>query len=113
MPKKYSKRPKIECEICGEKNTNILHRHHLVEQTELNTNNDDFNLGILCPSCHSKVHDGSIKIIGVFPGTKPPLGRILVYINEQGICNVPSLEYEKPYYTPQPQSMKVDYAKKT
>jgi hypothetical protein len=97
-------RPKIECEICGEKNSKILHRHHLVERIELNTNNSDWNLGILCPSCHSKVHSGSIRIIGVFPSTKPPTGKTLVYVKD-GVCNIPSLEHAKPYYQPKPESM--------
>lgn len=91
------KRPKIECEICGEKDSKILHRHHFIEQTEINTSNHDFNLCILCPSCHSKVHEGSIEIIGVFPGTKPPTGRILVY-KKDGVCNVPGLENAIPPY---------------
>jgi hypothetical protein len=103
---RIKKRPKIECEICGETDERILHRHHIVERTEANTSNDDFNIAIICPTCHSKVHDKSIKIIGVFPGTRPPSGRILVYIKD-GVCNVPELENEQPYYTPKPPSMKV------
>lgn len=106
-----SKRPKIECEVCGEGDESALHRHHIIEQIELETSNDDFNLAILCANCHSKVHNGSIKIIGVFPGTRPPTGRILVYkIN--GVCNVPELENAEPYYKPKPIGMSVKYAKK-
>jgi hypothetical protein len=100
------KRPKIECEICGEGDSNILHRHHVVERGEINTSNDDFNLAVICPSCHSKVHDGSIRIIGVFPGTKPPTGRILVYVKD-GICNVPGMENAEPYFVHKPTTMKI------
>ena len=103
-PLMMKKRPKTECEICGEKDSNILHRHHIVERSELHTDNDDMNLVIACPSCHSKIHDGSIEIIGVFPGTRPPTGRILVY-KVDGVCNIPGMEDEKPYYVPKPQSM--------
>lgn len=105
-PLMLKKRPKIECEICGEKDSTILHKHHSVERTELNSDNDDMNLVIVCPSCHSKIHDQSIEIIGVFPGTRPPTGRILVY-KRDGVCNFPDLENEKPYYVPKPQSMKL------
>lgn len=100
------KRPKIECEICGEKDSNILHRHHIIERTELHTNNSDWNLAIICPTCHSKVHDGSIKIIGVFPGSKPPSGKILLFIKD-GICNVPGMEDAEPYYKPKPVATKL------
>lgn len=100
------KRPKTECEICGEKDTKILHRHHIVEQTELHTDNSDYNLAIICPSCHSKIHTGTIVIVGVFPSTQPPLGRTLVFINENGECNVPALKDAKPYYTPKTKQMK-------
>lgn len=73
------KRPKIVCEICGEKNTKVLDRHHIIPRTDPKCTNDDYNLAIICSSCHRKVHAGAIKIIGVFPGTKPPTGRILIY----------------------------------
>ena len=99
------KRPKTECEICGENNKATLHRHHIVERTEINTSNDDFNLAIICSNCHSKVHSGQIEIVGVFPGTKPPTGRILVY-KENGICNVPGLENEVSPYQHKPESMR-------
>ena len=100
------KRPKIECEICGEKDVAVLDRHHIVERTEVNSNNDDFNLCVICSSCHRKVHNKSIKIIGVFPGTKPPTGRILVYIKDR-VCNIPGMENAEPYYVPKLESIKL------
>jgi hypothetical protein len=102
-----AKRPKQQCEVCGEDDLSVLHRHHLIPRTELNTTNDDYNLGILCSNCHNKVHDGSIEIIGVFPGTKPPTGRILVF-KKDGVCNVPELENEEPYYSPKPIGMRLN-----
>ena len=92
------------CEICGEANKKILHSHHIVERTEMNTDNDDFNLCILCPSCHAKVHDKKLKIIGVYPGTRPPTGRILVY-ELNGACNIPGLN--EPYYVPKQKAMRL------
>ena len=98
------KRPKIVCEVCGEENQSVLHRHHIVERTEIETTNDDFNIAIVCANCHAKIHTGELEIVGVFPGTRPPTGRILVYrIN--GICNVPGMEDAVPP-RPKPQSMK-------
>lgn len=102
------KRPKIKCEIdgCDIINPDLLHRHHIIERTELNTDNDDFNIAIICSNHHNLIHLGRIKIIGVFPSTKPPTGRTLVYVKD-GVCNVPGLENAKPYYTPKPKSMRI------
>ena len=97
---------KINCEICGESNKKNLHLHHIVERTEVNCDNSDFNLACLCPSCHSKIHTNGIRIIGVFPSTKPG-GRLLIYVNELGICNVPGMENAEPYYVPKTLSMKI------
>jgi hypothetical protein len=99
------------CEICGESNKKILHNHHIVERTELNCDNSDFNLACICPSCHAKVHAKLIKLIGIFPSTKNN-GRLLVYIDERGICNVPGMEEAEPYYSPKPIFMKI-YDKET
>jgi 5-methylcytosine-specific restriction endonuclease McrA len=68
---------KCEIESCNE--VTNLHAHHIIERTEENTNNNIFNLAILCPNCHAKVHSGNIKIIGLFPSTKLPNKRTLVY----------------------------------
>ena len=96
---------KEQCEICGEKDEATLHAHHIVERTELNTSNDDMNTAVLCANCHNKLHLGTaLKIIGVFPSTKPP-GRMLIY-TLNGICNVPGMENEKPYYIPKNDSMR-------
>lgn len=102
------KRPKIRCEIesCDVTDPSLLERHHIVERTELHMDNDDMNLAVLCCNHHKLIDSGRLKIIGVFPGTRPPTGRILVYVLD-GVCNFPGLENEKPYYTPQPKSMKL------
>lgn len=112
MPKKknnltVSKRPKIECEICGENDRSVLERHHIIEQNEAECTNHDFNIAIICSNCHSKHHLGSLEIIGVLPGTKGITGRTLVYIKD-GKCNVPGID--KSYFDkirPKPKSMKI------
>jgi len=68
-----------KCEIDGCEETLNLHKHHIIERTEINTNNHSFNLAILCPNCHAKTHSNVLKIIGVFPSTKLPNKRTLVY----------------------------------
>jgi len=98
-------RPKTCCEVCGNTNKKILHRHHIVPRANANSDNSDWNLAILCPNCHSATHCEQINIIGVFPSTS---GKILVYVKD-GVCNVPGLENSKPYYTPKPKkSLLVD-----
>jgi hypothetical protein len=103
VQRKQRLKPSV-CEICGEKNPAVLHKHHIVERTDPNTSNDEMNLAIICANCHNKVHDGQIKIVGVFPSTQLPYKRTLIY-EQNGVSNVP--EITKPYYTPNPESMKV------
>ena len=99
------KRPKQECEVCGEKNIKVLHRHHIIERKEIGTSNDDFNLAVICGNCHMRVHAGEIKIIGVFPSTKPPMGRTLVF-EVNGIANIPGIT--EAYFHHKPKAMKVN-----
>ncbi len=70
---------KCEIETCQVSDPNLLHLHHIIERTELNTNNHDFNLAILCANCHALTHAGRLKIIGVFPSSRQPNKRTLVY----------------------------------
>lgn len=70
---------KNKCEIEDCNVTECLHLHHIIERTEANTNNHVFNLCILCPNHHSFVHSGRLKIIGIFPSTKKPNNRTLIY----------------------------------
>jgi len=76
---KYSKLILDKCEIEGCNETINLHKHHIIERTEINTNNDPMNLAILCPNHHAYTHSGRLRIIGVFPSTKLPNKRTLVY----------------------------------
>ena len=78
---KKSKLIKNKCEIesCGVGDSNLLHFHHIIERTEANTTNHDFNLAILCANCHALTHTGRLKIIGVFPSTQLPNKRTLIY----------------------------------
>ena len=70
---------KCEIETCNVSEPKLLHFHHIIERTEANTNNHDFNLAILCANCHALTHTGKLKIIGVFPSTKLPNKRVLIY----------------------------------
>lgn len=80
----------IVCEICGNDNKAVLHKHHIVERTDPNTSNHPLNLAVLCSNCHNKIHHNQIRIIGLFPSTKLPYKRTLVY-EENGKINAPEL----------------------
>lgn len=81
MSKRKTKLIKNKCEIetCTVTDPNLLQLHHIIERTEEHTNNDNFNLAILCANCHGLTHSGRLKIIGVFPSTQLPNARTLVY----------------------------------
>lgn len=66
---KRKRRPKIQCEICGNRNKIILHRHHIIPKVDARCTNLDTNLAIVCPNCHASVHSGIIIIIGIYQTT--------------------------------------------
>ena len=78
------------CQVCDPK---LLQLHHIIERTEENTNNHNSNLAILCANHHLALHTGSLKIIGIFPSTRLPNKRTLIY-ELNGIKNI---EVNKPY----------------
>ena len=98
----YMSRPKIKCEVCGERDVKILEKHHIIPRTDLNCTNDDLNIAVLCASCHSKLHTKSLKIIGVFPSTDPT-GFTLVY----ELYGKKNIDIDEPYLVPQKKEMKI------
>ena len=84
-----------KCEIEGCDVTSCLHLHHIIERTEENTNNNSYNLCILCPNHHNFVHSGLLKIIGIFPSTKKPNNRTVVY-ELNGKKNINDIDF--PYF---------------
>lgn len=92
-----------KCEIEGCPETENLHEHHIIERTEINTTNNVMNLAILCPNHHNHTHSGRLKIIGIYPSTKPPNGRTLVY-ELDGIKNV---DLDEPYVEFKNKSFKI------
>jgi hypothetical protein len=70
---------KCEIESCNVTDPKLLHFHHIIERTDINTTNHTYNLAILCANCHSLCHTGRLNIIGVYPATIPPNNRILIY----------------------------------
>lgn len=85
---------KCEIESCNVTDAKLLHLHHIIERTEVNTTNNDFNLAILCANCHALTHSGRLKIIGVYPSTQLPNGRTLIY-ELDGKKNIEGID--KPY----------------
>lgn len=101
-----SKLVKNKCEIesCNVTDPKLLELHHIIERTQLNTTNHDFNLAILCANCHAMTHTGRLKIIGVYPATLPPNGRILIY-ELDGKRNIEGID--KPYIEFKNKSFKI------
>lgn len=95
---------KCEIESCGVDDSNLLHLHHIIERTEINTTNNPFNLAILCANCHALTHAGRLKIIGVYPSTKLPNARTLIY-ELDGKRNIEGIEI--PYVTFQNKTYKI------
>lgn len=96
---------KNKCEIasCGVNDPKLLHLHHIIERTEINTTNNTFNLAILCANCHALTHSGRLKIIGVYPSTNPPNGRTLIY----ELDGVKNIDIDIPYVKFQNKSFKI------
>ena len=63
----WMKRPKVKCEVCGEKKN--LERHHIIPRCDSRSTNKDSNLAILCPNCHASVHSGDIILLGIYDST--------------------------------------------
>jgi 5-methylcytosine-specific restriction endonuclease McrA len=102
MLNRKKKLKKEECEICGERDKSTLDFHHIIPRTDPRCTNDSMNLAIICSTCHRKSHSGSIEIVGVFPSTKPPNGRTLVF-KKDGKSN---LDIDEPYCEIEPKSMR-------
>jgi uncharacterized membrane protein len=89
---------KCEIESCDVSDPKLLELHHIIERTEINTTNSDFNLAILCGNYHAMTHTGRLKIIGVYPSTQLPNKRTLIYEldgkkNMEGII-LPYIEFK-------------------
>ena len=89
---------KCEVEECTVDAKEALHFHHIIERTKVNTTNNSFNIAILCAVHHELTHSSRFKIIGVFPSTKSPNNRTLIYEldgkkNIEGI-DVPYIEFK-------------------
>jgi len=95
---------KNKCEIEGCEETEFLHLHHIIERTEAETTNHDLNLVILCDKHHKYVHLNKLKIIGIFPSTKAPNYRTVVY-ELDGKRNIEGIDF--PYYTPKIKKIKI------
>jgi hypothetical protein len=78
---------KCEIESCNIDTPEALHFHHIIERTDINTTNHPDNIAVLCSVHHNFVHCGRLKIIGVYPSTKPPNNRVLVY-ELDGVKNI-------------------------
>lgn len=83
----------------------LLELHHIVPRTEENTTNNPINLAILCCSHHKMCDGDRLKIIGIFPSTKLPNKRTLVY----ELDGVKNIDIDAPYLTFFNKSFKVNH----
>ena len=95
---------KIQCEICGNKDLAVLHKHHIVPRTDPECTESWSNVCIICSNCHNLVHSGEIEVVGIYPSTQLPYKRTLIY-KRGGKCNVEGIE--GPYFEPKPGKMKI------
>lgn len=95
---------KCEIETCNISDSRLLELHHIIERTDLNTTNHNFNLAILCGNCHALTHAGRLKIIGAYPSTKLPNKRVLIY-ELDGKRNIEGIDF--PYVEFKPKSLKI------
>jgi uncharacterized membrane protein len=92
-----------KCEIDDCVITECLHLHHIIPRTDPNTSNDNLNLCILCPNHHNFVHKNLLRIIGVYPSTKLPNYRTLVY----ELDGKKNIDIDEPYVQIQAKSFKI------
>ena len=71
------KRRAGKCEICSEKDYDLLHTHRIVPQKEYSNE----NCVCLCTSCHTLTHKGRITVIG---WKNSSAGKLFHYIDENG-----------------------------
>jgi hypothetical protein len=90
-----SKLIKNKCEIedCQVSDPEALHFHHIIERTKVNTTNHPFNIAIICATHHELCRAGKLKIIGVYPSTRLPNHRVLVY----ELNGKKNIEINEPY----------------
>lgn len=105
MVRKRTPKPKkISCEICNLTCKSVLHYHHIIPRTEPDCTDDWINVCVICSNCHNRVHSDEIKIIGIFPSTKIPYRRTLVF-EENGSSNAPGIK--EALYKPKLDSMRI------
>lgn len=69
------------CQICGEKDKNLLDVHRWYKEGKDGGKYTTDNCVCVCCKCHRLLHSKKIKIIGVFMST---CGKVLNYTDENG-----------------------------
>jgi len=70
---------KESCEICGDPRKSALNIHHIIPKCDPRCTNNNYNLSIVCHTCHDLIHAGEIVIIGVYDSTD---GRKLMFFRQ-------------------------------
>lgn len=106
MPRKHKLiKNKCEIESCNVTDPNLLEFHHIISRTDPLTSNENHNLAILCCNCHKMIDTGELITYCIFPSTKLPNKRTLVY-SLNGIKNV---DLPEVYLQPKNKSIKITF----
>lgn len=80
--RRHRNQPKLfkeACEICGYNNEAALNIHHIIPRCDSRCSNNNYNLSVVCHTCHDLIHAGQITIIGVYDSTN---GRKLMFFKQ-------------------------------
>lgn len=67
------------CEICSYSSPKPLHVHHIIPRCDPRCSQDNWNLCVVCPTCHHLVHQGEITIIGVYRATNETGRKVMFF----------------------------------
>ena len=67
---------KEACEVCGDDRIAALNIHHIIPRCDPRCTNNNYNLSVVCHTCHDLIHAGEITVIGVYDSTN---GRKLMW----------------------------------
>lgn len=83
---------KDRCELCGVGADVVrMHVHHIIPRCDSRCVNDNWNLAVVCPTCHDGVHSGRKTIVGVYGSTSGR--RVLFYSGDRPPADFLEREY--------------------
>ena len=114
MTRRNRNQPKLSkdrCEICNYDRSAAINFHHIIPRCDPRCTNDNYNLAVVCHSCHDLIHAGEITIIGVYyttagrklmwfkDGEEPPLEKEFWRVKNNPLVLRKNINLEKKQYT--------------